>query len=49
MCRKNHLQGGCLLSFGLGLILGCCLESWPLCVLGGGALMVLGLWAARRR
>ena len=28
MCRKNHLHGCCMLAFGLGLIIGHCLESW---------------------
>jgi hypothetical protein len=27
MCRKNQLWGLAVLAFGLGLLLGCCLES----------------------
>ncbi|MCI7808553.1 hypothetical protein MR626_04585 [bacterium] len=49
MCRKNHLHGCCILSFGLGLIIGHCLESWFLCCCGGVALIVLGLCVMKRR
>ena len=40
MCRKNRLRGCCLICFGLGLILGHCLESWLLCCCGGLCLML---------
>ena len=49
MCRKNRLHGCCLFFFGLGLIVGHCLESWLLCVAGGLALLVLGLCVMRKR
>ncbi len=49
MCRKNHLRGCCLMAFGLGLILGHCLESWMLCCCGGGALIVLGFSVMGRK
>lgn len=48
MCRKNYFRGFCCLSFGLGMILGHCLESWLLCCGGGMGLMLLGLCIARR-
>ena len=42
MCRKNHLRGCLLLGFGLGLLIGQCLESWLLCTCGGIGLLILG-------
>ena len=49
MCRKNHLRGWCLICFGLGLIVGHCLQSWFLCCCGGVVLLVLGCGVMRRR
>lgn len=49
MCRKNRLRGCCLICFGLGLILGHCLESWLLCCCGGLCLMALGCCVIRHR
>ena len=49
MCRKNHLHGCCMLAFGLGLIIGHCLESWFLCCCGGIILLILGCCVMRRR
>ena len=49
MCRMNCFRGFCLLSFGLGLIVGHCLESWLLCCCGGMGLVLLGLCIARKR
>ena len=37
------------LVFGLGLILGHCLESWLLCCCGGLCLMALGCCVTRHR
>ncbi|MEF2836632.1 MAG: hypothetical protein U0N82_02780 [Oscillospiraceae bacterium] len=42
MCRRNYLHGCCLVAFGLGLLMGHCLESWLLCCCGGIGLMILG-------
>ena len=42
MCRKSHLRGWCLLTFGLGLMVGHCLESWFLCCFGGFVMIILG-------
>lgn len=40
MCRQNQLRGMLLLGLGLGLLVGCCLESAFLCcALGVGAVM----------
>ena len=49
MCRKNHLRGWCRICFGLGLIVGPCLQSWFLCCCGGIVLLVLGCCVMRRR
>ena len=49
MCRKNRLHGCCILFFGLGLIIGHCLESWFLCCCGGIALIVLGICVMKKR
>jgi len=49
MYRKNYLHGCCLCCFGLGLILGHCLESWLLCWGGGFALLVLGFCVMRKK
>lgn len=49
MYRKNHLHGCCVLSFGLGLMLGHCLESWFLCSFGGLVLIGIGFCVMRRR
>ena len=40
MCRRNQLWGFCAIAFGLGLLIGCSMESgfWC-CVLGVGAII----------
>lgn len=48
MCRKNRLHGLCILCFGLGLIVGHCLQSWLLCC-GGVVLIGFGFVVSRRR
>ena len=49
MCRKNHLRGSLLLGFGLGLLIGKCLESWLLCTCGGLCLLILGICILGRK
>ena len=49
MCRKNHFRGFCILMFGLGLIVGHCLDSWLLSCCGGVGLIFLGLCVAQKR
>ena len=49
MCRRNCLHGWCILVFGLGLIVGHCLESWLLCCGGGITLVFLGLCVMRKK
>lgn len=43
MCRQNQLRGCCSLAFGIGLMIGCFIETgfWC-CILGLGA-VTLGL------
>ena len=49
MFRKKQVQGFCLLCFGLGLMMGCCLESWFFCSLGGLALIGFGMLLAGKK
>ena len=49
MCRKNHLQGCCLSAFGLGLLIGNCMESGFWCFWGGVGLILFGLCVLRKR
>ena len=49
MCRKNQLRGYCLVLFGLGLVVGYCLENWLLCCGGGLILVILGFCTAQKR
>lgn len=49
MCRKNQLCGSALITFGLGLLVGLCLESGFFCVLVGFLIMGLGCWCCKRR
>ena len=49
MCRKNQLRGFCLSCFGLGLIVGHCLESWMMSCCGGIGILLLGLYISRLR
>lgn len=49
MCRKRFLYGGCILCFGLGVMMGYYLESWFWCSFGGLGLVVLGLIVMCRR
>ena len=49
MCRKNKLRGCCLAVFGLGLLVGHCLESWLFCCLFGFGLIFCGLVLSKRR
>ncbi|MBR2421692.1 MAG: hypothetical protein IKB09_05005 [Oscillospiraceae bacterium] len=49
MCRQNLLCGGCLLAFGLGVLVGKWLESGLLCHLIGFGLIALGFCILRRR
>lgn len=43
MCRKREMNGVCLITLGLGLILGVWIGSWFWCGLGGAALILFGI------
>lgn len=42
MCRRNQLLGWILLAFGLGLLIGLCMESCLLSALAGFGLTLFG-------
>lgn len=48
MCRQNSLYGGCLLAFGLGVLVGTWLKSGLVCHLFGITLIVLGFFVIRK-
>jgi hypothetical protein len=49
MCRRNHLTGCCGICFGLGLLVGCGLESGLLSTCIGIGLIVAGLSFLRQK
>ena len=49
MCRRQHLLGCILFGFGLGLLLGHCVESGFLCICGGTVFVIVGLGGMRRK
>lgn len=49
MCRRNHLWGFSLIAFGLGLIVGLCLESGFFCSFLGVGVITLGFWCMGRK
>lgn len=38
-----------MVGFGLGLVIGHCVESWFLCSCGGAVIIILGFGGMRRR
>lgn len=49
MCRKNQLCGCALVAFGLGLLIGVCLESGFFSFLIGAAIITMGCWCMKKR
>ena len=49
VCRKNRMRGGCMIAFGLGLLLGQWIDSAFLCILAGLMLLTLGWCVLRQR
>lgn len=49
MCRRNQALGCCALAFGIGLLLGHCLESGFFCLCLGVGLLVLGFCKIRQK
>ena len=48
MCRQNHLYGGCVLAFGLGVLIGTWLESGRVGQVLGFGLIALGFTVIRK-
>ena len=48
MCRQNHLYGGCVLAFGLGVLLGGWMKTGFVCNLLGLGLIALGFCILRK-
>ena len=42
MCRRNQVLAYVMLGFGLGLVIGYCLESWVICTCAAVGFLVLG-------
>lgn len=49
MCRPNQLRGYNCLAFGLGLLIGCCIESAFWCCILGVAAMVFGFLQLQKK
>ena len=49
MCRKNQLSGFVLMTFGLGMLVGMCLESGFFCFLVSIIIIGLGVWCAWKK
>ena len=47
MCRRNQLLSYVLLGFGVGLMIGHCLESWFICTCGSMVFLILGFGGLR--
>lgn len=49
MYRRNHLMGYVFLGFGLGLLVGQCLESGFLCTCAGAVLVITGICGLNKK
>lgn len=49
MCRRNQLFGGCAIAFGLGLLLGHCMDSGLFAVVIGLFLLAAGLLQLKQK
>ena len=49
VCRKNQLLGGMLMAFGLGLLMGKCLEAGFMSTFFGLAIVVGGVAVMRQK
>lgn len=49
MCRKNQLCGCALMAFGLGMMVGLCLESGFFCFLIALIIIGLGAWCTGKK
>ena len=49
MCRRNQALAYLMLGFGLGLMIGHCLESWIICICGSVVFLILGFGGVGRK
>lgn len=49
MCRKNQLCGCALVTFGLGVLIGSCLEAGIFCFFGAVSVICLGCWCMKKK
>ncbi len=49
MCRQNQLRGFAIMAFGLGLLIGCCIESGFWCCMLGIAAIILGFGLLQKK
>lgn len=49
MCRRNQGLAYVMLGFGVGLMIGHCLESWIICSCGSVVFLVLGFGGVWRK
>ncbi len=49
MCRRNQLCGAVLMAFGVGVLIGSCLESGFFCFCLGAGMIGLGCWCAGKK
>lgn len=49
MCRRNHLCGCCMISFGLGVLFGKWIPSGFLCFAAGVFFLCVGVCLLRRK
>lgn len=49
MCRRNQLLGCAVIAFGLGLLVGHCLESALVCNTAGVVIIVFGFGVLKRK
>ena len=49
MWRKNQVCGCALIAFGLGILIGSCLQTGFFCFFGGFGIIALGCWCAKKK
>ena len=49
MCRRNHLLGCSIATFGLGMLIGYLTDSGFVCICGGISLILLGCVLRRQK
>ena len=49
MCRRNQLPGFCAVSLGIGVFIGCAMESTLVSLCAGIGLICCGVWMIRMK